>query len=227
MTATGVNKVYDGNANATVNLSTDKVSGDSVSAAYTAASFNNKNVGNAKPVSVTGISISGTDASNYNLTNTTAATTANITPKTVTGTFTAANKVFDTTTAATITGRSLSGVVSGDDVSLTGGTATFNSPAVGNGKTVTGVGFTLSGADTPNYSLASSTLTTTANITAWNALGYGFYQPVGVANSTFTPSGQTTPTMNPGDYWNTVKGGSTVPLKFNVFAGAVEKTKSG
>ncbi len=224
VTATGVNKVYDGNANATVNLSTDKVSGDSVSAAYTAASFNNKNVGNAKPVSVTGISISGTDASNYNLTNTTAATTANITPKTVTGTFTAANKVFDTTTAATITGRSLSGVVSGDDVSLTGGTATFNSPAVGNGKTVTGVGFTLSGADTPNYSLASSTLTTTANITAWNALGYGFYQPVGVANSTFTPSGQTTPTTNPGDYWNTVKGGSTVPLKFNVFAGAVEKT---
>ena len=224
VSATGMNKVYDGNANATVNLSTDKVSGDSVSAAYTAASFNNKNVGNAKPVSVTGISISGTDASNYNLTNTTAATTANITPKTVTGTFTAANKVFDTTTAATITGRSLSGVVSGDDVSLTGGTATFNSPAVGNGKTVTGVGFTLSGADTPNYSLASSTLTTTANITAWNALGYGFYQPVGVANSTFTPSGQTTPTTNPGDYWNTVKGGSTVPLKFNVFAGAVEKT---
>jgi hypothetical protein len=67
-------------------------------------------------------------------------------------------------------------------------------------------------------------LTTTANITAWTAQGYGFYQPVGVANSIFTPAPTLAPATNPGEYWNTVKGGSTVPLKFNVFAGTVEKT---
>ena len=43
----------------------------------------------------------------------------------LTGNFTASNKVYDGTTAATITGRLLSGAVVGDDVSLAGGTATF------------------------------------------------------------------------------------------------------
>ena len=143
------------------------MNGDDVTASYTSASFNDKNVGTGKPVSVTGISISGADAGNYNLTNTTASATADITAKTVTGSFTAADKVYDGNASATITSRSLSGAISGDDVSLSGGTATFNNADVGNGKTVTGTGFTLAGADKDNYSLASSTLTTTASILAW------------------------------------------------------------
>src|SRR5207248_3174232 len=60
VSATGVNKVYDGNATATVTLSDNRVSGDVLSTSYTAAAFNNKNVGTTKPVSVSGISISGT-----------------------------------------------------------------------------------------------------------------------------------------------------------------------
>ena len=64
-------------------------------------------------------------------------TTADITAKSVTGQFTAADKGYDGNTAATVTGRLLTGVEPGDTVSLTGGTATFDSADVGTDKTVT------------------------------------------------------------------------------------------
>ena len=73
--------------------------------------------------------------------------------------------MYDGNNSATISGRSLAGAIGGDLVSLTGGTATFADKNVGTGKTVTGTGFSLSGADAPNYTLASTTLTTTASIT--------------------------------------------------------------
>jgi hypothetical protein len=86
-----------------------------------------------------------------------------------------------------------------------------------------------------SYAIQKNTLTAGSNydltyvganltITAWNALGYGFYAPVGVANSVFTAAPSAAPSVNPGEYWNTAKGGSTIPLKFNVYAGSVEKT---
>jgi hypothetical protein len=69
--------------------------------------------------------------------------------------------------------------------------------------------------------------TATASITAWSAAGKGFYAPVGVANSVFTQAPALTPTaFNTAYVWNTVKGGQTVPLKLNVYAGSVEKTGS-
>src|SRR5262249_24580499 len=61
VTATGVNKVYDGTTTATVTLSDDKVPGDNVTDIYAGASFADKNVGTGKTVTVSGISISGTD----------------------------------------------------------------------------------------------------------------------------------------------------------------------
>src|SRR5439155_419082 len=79
--ASGVDKVYDGNASAAVTLSTDKIGGDDVTAHYGSASFADKSVANGKAVSVSGITITGTDAGNYHLTNTTAATTADITAR--------------------------------------------------------------------------------------------------------------------------------------------------
>jgi hypothetical protein len=185
-----------------------------LSTTYANATFNDKNVGTNKPVSVTGISISGTDAGNYALQSTSASATASISEKILTGSFTAADKIYDGNTSATITGRALSGVVAGDGVSLTGGTATFDTKEVGTNKTVTGVGFALGGAGKDNYSLASTTLTTAASITAWTALGTGFYQPVGVPNSVFTPKGTTAnpPAATGSTIWNVIKGGQTVPL---------------
>jgi hypothetical protein len=63
--ATGINKAYDGNTDATVTLSDDRLGGDDLAVSYASAAFAEKNVGTGKPVSVIGISISGPDATNY------------------------------------------------------------------------------------------------------------------------------------------------------------------
>jgi filamentous hemagglutinin family protein len=76
---TGVNKAYDGNTNATVST-TDNRMGNDVLTISSSASFVDPLVATNKPVNVTGISISGTDAANYLLANTAANTTAAITP---------------------------------------------------------------------------------------------------------------------------------------------------
>jgi len=166
VSATGVNKVYDGTTAATVTLSDDRLGGDVVTTSYTTAAFANKNVGTGKTVTVSGISITGgADANNYTLAATTTSTTANITALGITGSFTVSSKVYDGNTSASILTRSLSGTIAGDAISLDGGTATFDTKNVGTGKTVTGTGFTLGGGDAGNYTL-TSVATTTANITA-------------------------------------------------------------
>ena len=76
---------------------------------------------------------------------------------------TAANKVYDGTTSATLTSCTVTGAV-GDDVEC-GGTAAFDTATVGTGKTVTAT-VTLTGPAAGNYALASPTSTTTASITA-------------------------------------------------------------
>ena len=105
----------------------------------------------------------GSGLSNYTITYVNG--TLTVTPKTLTASITAANKVYDGTTTATATNQPLSGVVNGDSVSLTGGTATFANKNVGTGKTVTDTGLSLTGTGAGNYQLASTTATTTANIT--------------------------------------------------------------
>src|SRR5207245_9503970 len=95
-------RVYYGTTAATVTLSDNRVSGDVFTGGFTTAAFNNKNVCIGKAVSVSGISISGTDAGNYTF-NTTALTSADITPRALTITAAGVNKVYDSTTAATVT----------------------------------------------------------------------------------------------------------------------------
>jgi YDG domain/Bacterial Ig-like domain (group 3)/MBG domain (YGX type) len=105
----------------------------------------------------------GSGLSNYTITYVNG--TLTVTPKTLTASITAANKVYDGTTTATATNQPLSGVVNGDSVSLTGGIATFANKNVGTSKTVTDTGLSLTGTGAGNYQLASTTVTTTANIT--------------------------------------------------------------
>ncbi|MBI3150565.1 MAG: Ig-like domain repeat protein, partial [Chloroflexi bacterium] len=107
-----------------------------------------------------------TDTANYN--SVTDATAGNfvISPKALTGSITADNKVYDGGNSATIASRSLTGVVGLDDVSYSGGTATFNNKHVGNGKTVSATGLSLSGTDQGNYTVNDSA-NTTANITPY------------------------------------------------------------
>ena len=77
VSATGVNKTYDGTTNATVTLSDNRLAGDDVTDNYTSAYFADPNIGTNKPVTVTGIYLTGSDAGNYTA-NTTATTTASI-----------------------------------------------------------------------------------------------------------------------------------------------------
>jgi hypothetical protein len=67
-----------------------------------------------------------------------------------------------------------------------------------------------------NYSITNAGAT--FSIGSWTLSG--FHQPVSIPNTYSVPTPSTF-------VWNTVKGGSTVPLKFNVFAGAVEQTSTG
>jgi len=163
ISATGVNKVYDGNTSATVTLSDNRVSGDVFTDSYASATFANKTVGTGKPVSVSGVSISGTDAGNYTF-NTTATTTANITPRPLLVSATGINKVYDGTTTATVTLSD--NKVAGDGVTDSYTSATFPDPNVGNGKTVTVAGISITGADAGNYAPFNATTTTTANVTS-------------------------------------------------------------
>lgn len=87
-----------------------------------------------------------------------------ITAKGLTGSFVAASKEYDGNTTAIVTKRSLTGVETGDTVTLEGGTATFDDANAGTGKTVTLIDASLTGAAASNYSL-TSVATTTANIT--------------------------------------------------------------
>jgi hypothetical protein len=164
---TADSKVYDGNANATMltrTIDTGIISPDVVTLEGGTATFDNKNVGIGKTVTGAGFTLGGADAGNYQLASTTLETTANITALNITGSFTSANKVYDGNDSATILTRSLAGTVGGDDVSLSGGSATFSDKNVANGKTVTGTGFVLEGGDADNYNLTGVS-TTTADIT--------------------------------------------------------------
>jgi gliding motility-associated-like protein len=169
---TANNKVYNGTTAATLSTGsavlTGVVAGDAVNLVTSGASgtFNNKNAGLSKTVTITGFTINGTDSGNYTLTQPVA--TANITaaPLNVTG-VSASNRVYNATAAAVLntTGSALSGVMTGDAVTLvtSGASGTFANKNAGTGKTVTTAGFSLTGSDALNYSLVQPSLT--ANIT--------------------------------------------------------------
>lgn len=166
------NKVYDSTTEATLDTSQATFGDDappediSLNFGKVRGEFDSKGVGTGKSVVVTGITLDGADAANYLVIPVT--TKADITAATLTVTgIKGVDKPFDGTTAATLdtSAAVLQGVFPGDDVSLVtaGATGTFDTPDVGNNKTVTVSGLTLAGADAGNYTLIQPT--TTANIT--------------------------------------------------------------
>ena len=204
------NKVYDRTTAATINLVNavlaGVVNGDSVSLVtngYT-ANFASANVGTNIPVSVSGLALTGAGAGNYTLTQP-AGLAANITNKalTIVSGISASNKVYDGTTAATIslTNVNLTGVVSGDTVSLStnGYTANFASAAVATNIPVMVSGLTLSGSGASNYTLVLPVVLA-ANITP-KALTIGSTAPLPVITSIGLTNNVVTIA------WNSVTGG--------------------
>jgi len=169
---TASNKPYDGNTTATLDYSgvtlTDKIENDDV-LLTAVGTFDTKDVGTSKTVSISNITLAGDDAGNYTLTSSIpTSTTAAITAKEITasGNITANDKPYDGNRTATLDCTvTLTGKVENDDISFTA-TGIFDSKDVGTDKTVT-ITPDLAGADASNYSLVSSSLSTstTANIT--------------------------------------------------------------
>ena len=156
---TASNKTYDGSGDAIIssnNLSlSGVVDGDDVNLSNVVVAFASSDVADGIAVNITSADLTGTDANNYILSLSGApTTTANITEAelTISGA-SASDKVYDGTNDATITGASINGMVSGDDVSLdNAGSGTFAQADVGTGITVT-ASMTISGADADNYIL--------------------------------------------------------------------------
>jgi len=166
---TANNKVYDGTSTTILTGGTlnGVVSGDVVTLIAGSGTFDDKNAGSGKTVTVMGYSLGGADAAKYGLSAQPTGLTASITtaPTTITG-VTASDKVYDGSTAATITGGALNGIVSGDIVTLVAGTGTFADNSIGTNKTVTATGYSISGTDASNYLLSAQPGGLTASITA-------------------------------------------------------------
>lgn len=173
---TANNKTFDGNTSAVIATNSLTLVGviapDAVSLTGVTASFGTASVGSSKPVGLSAASLTGAAAGNYTVTVAGApTTTADIigTPTvTLGGTFTASNKLYDGTVAATgnTTGLTLAGVNSPDVVTISSVTLAFQSAAVGTGKTVVITGITLGGAQGSLYTVSlTGAPTATAAIT--------------------------------------------------------------
>jgi parallel beta-helix repeat protein len=170
VTVTGVvanDKVYNGSNVATLNFSGANlvgiVPGDSVSLNTSGASatFADEIVGVDKAVTITGLALSGSDAGKYQLVQPSAS--ADITPRGLTVSATASDKVYDGTTAATV--DLVTNALVGDVVTVTYSAANFDTKNVGVDKTVTVTGLALGGADAGNYNLLNASANALADIT--------------------------------------------------------------
>ncbi|CAB3742342.1 YDG domain-containing protein [Paraburkholderia rhynchosiae] len=152
-TANAKDKTYDGNV--TADLSNVKLIGvigqDVVAADGSTGKFDTKNVGKSKSVNGEGLSLAGDDSGNYVLDTNHEVATASITPKSITLTATASDKVYDGNTVAELKNAHANDLVAGDDLRVDGTVGTFADRNAGRGKSVNGSGLTLAGEDAQNY----------------------------------------------------------------------------
>ncbi|OFE12989.1 hypothetical protein PHACT_07430 [Pseudohongiella acticola] len=163
------NRVYDGTT--TVSASGDAVFGGTVdgddmildSSAYS-LSFLDKHAGTNKKVRIDGITLSGSDAGNYDATD--AGLMASVSQRQLDlRDVNVADKVYDSTTTASLTGGYIFGVLDGDAVDLDTNVrfGSFADKHTGQNKTVAVGGYSLTGADAANYGI--NPLSLSASIT--------------------------------------------------------------
>ena len=164
LTLSGVqaaDKVYDGKRDATLTGGTlvNLVPGETLGLTVSGGLFDTANAGVDKPVAAVATLSDGSGlASNYVLANGgQAAATATIDPRLVTlSGVAAADKVYDGSRAATLSGGSLANLVAGETLglALVGG---FDTPNVGTGKPVTGTAVLVNGTGlASNYTLGGN-----------------------------------------------------------------------
>ena len=169
-TSVANNKAYDGTTAATL-------SGGALTGVIAAdvANVNLNQIGIfADPNAANGIHVTAADtltgsaAGNYSITQPVNALAANITAKSLTigGTTAANNKTYDGTTAATLSGGALTGVIAADVANVNlNQIGIFADPNAANGIHVTAAD-TLTGSAAGNYSITQPVNTLAANITA-------------------------------------------------------------
>ena len=195
-------KVYDATSAAivtSVGTLSGVLSGDSVTVSAT-ASYDSPVVGVGKTITVVYV-LAGDDSANYSAPENFQLSSGVITPKplTLSGTVVEETKVYDDTTDATVTtAGTLSGVLSGDQVTVSA-TASYDSKAVGTGKTITVI-YTLAGDDSSNYTAPDNLVLTSGVITTDVASQLVLVtQPVGgVSGSELV----TQPVVEIRDQWN-------------------------
>ncbi|MEI6565417.1 MAG: YDG domain-containing protein, partial [Verrucomicrobiota bacterium] len=173
-TFTVAGKVYNGNATALIaanNLVLQTIESGDVITLNAVAVFSDQNIGVAKTVSLTGSSLAGVNTENYTLSLVGAPTaTANIAARVLTigGSFTANNKIYDRSAAATFATNTLflQNIVGAEDVTLNAFIG-FANKLIGTGKAITLDGSILAGADKGNYTLSlAGASSTTGDISA-------------------------------------------------------------
>lgn len=161
LTASGDTYDYDGTAKTpTVKLGDDVFAATNYIVAYTKGG---SAVSEAKKVGTYSCTVNGSGSYIGTIATDVAIT---INPKTVTVSgITASNKTYDGKTTATLNynNATISGKVTGDKLSVSA-TGTFANKNAGNNKTVSISNITLGGTDKGNYTLATTSATTTANI---------------------------------------------------------------
>ena len=202
-------RVYNGNTDAAASLFGNNgvltgVNGETLTLGGI-GTLATKNVGTQQPFASNGLSgftLAGngsTLAGNYTLTGGTDWLT--ITPLAITVDATGKDKTYDGTTTATAALDS-SGVLAGDTVSFSDGSANFNSPNASTGVPISVTGITASGTDAGNYSF-NTTASTRATINPYaldltgmrvydmttGAYGSDFGTVAGLDGDTFTVSG--------------------------------------
>jgi hypothetical protein len=130
ISATGINKVYDGTTTAPVTMIDNRVAGDGLTVGYTSAAFADANVGTGKAISVSGISLTGPDAGNYTF-NPSATTIASITAAPLTIAANSANKPYDGSAYYGGNGVTFAGFVAGETPSVLGGSLTYGGSSQG------------------------------------------------------------------------------------------------
>ncbi len=156
-----------------------------------------------------------------------------ITPKEVTITGAAVNpsRVYDGTTGAVVTAPgTIAGLVAGDDVSIQPGTAAYLDRNAGTAKKVAFSGFSLTGPDAANYTLAAQPADTTADITAKRLTIVDLkvknkqYDGTNTAELDGTPAldglveGDTLQLLNGVPTFDSVAVGKGIPVSFTTFA---------
>ncbi|NQD80108.1 filamentous hemagglutinin, partial [Pseudomonas sp. CrR14] len=193
-TADVANKTYDGTTTADLsNISlVGIVSGDQgkVTGTGDKGAFIDKNAGQDKSVSGSGIALTGEEANNYEFDTDAQVGTADIDRKVVTAKVDIADKQYDGVNTAIIRDITLDGIIIGDAVGVTGD-ATFDTPAVGQGKTVSIVDLQLLGNDAGNYELADQPVIGIANVQP------PLFTPVGLINAPEGANGTGTAVKRP------------------------------